>query len=172
MIKLITEKIKLSLQDSLGKKDLAELGYVDVEPIYNSSTRLTTATNFYNLGIALANLSKSTYDNVLVSGNIKLNSDTATADVGSEYLIRGKCSFNISDLVTGEPVNEYWKTTGLNVDATPLFNSDTQVAYLTAVNDFGQGYCGLCKGQHGDGLQFNEARVADEIDINTIIGEG
>lgn len=168
---MLIEKIKLDVVDALAKKDSIELGYVDVEPLFNSDTRSATATQFYNLGLAIANLSKSTYDDVLTSGNITLNSETATADVDSQYSIKGRCSFNVSDLSSSSPANEYWKSIGLNVDATPLFNSDTQVAYLTALNNFGQGFCGLSDGKLGDGLQFNEARVEDEIDINFIIGE-
>lgn len=169
---MLIEKIKLDVVDALAKKDSIELGYVDVEPLYDSDTRSATATAFYNLGLAIANLSKSTYDNVLTTGNIILNSDTATADVDSQYSIQGRCSLNISDLSSESPVNEYWKTIGgLNVDATPLFNSDTQIAYLTQLNSFGNGFCGLSKGTLGDGVQFNAARVEDEIDINLIIGE-
>lgn len=165
------EKIKLDVLDALARKDSIELGYVDVEPLYNSDTRSTTATKFYNFGLAIANLSKSTYDDILTSGNIVLNSDTATADVDSQYSIQGRCSFNVSDLSSESPANEYWKSIGLTVDATPLFNSDTQITYLTELNDFGNGFCGLCEGKLGDGLQFNAARVADEISINGIIGE-
>lgn len=169
---MLIGKIKLDIIDALENKDSVEIGYVDAEPLYNSATRLSTATQIYNLGLAISNLSKSTYDNVLISDNIELNSETATSEVSSELSIRGKCSFNVSDLFSGSPLNAYWKSIGLNVDATPLFNSETQIAYLTQVNNFGNGFCDLSDGKQGDGLQFNEARVADEIDINAIIGEG
>lgn len=169
---MFIEKIRLKITDSTEKTDYDELGYVDVEPLFNSDTRLSTATAIYNLGTAITSLKKNMrFDDVLTSGNITLNSDTATADVDSQYPIVGKCSFNMSDLSSGSAIDEYWKSIGLTVDATPLFNSDTQITYLTQLNDFGNGFCDLIEGKLGDGLQFNMARVADEISINGIIGE-
>lgn len=166
---MFTEKIRLDIVDSVDKKDSIELGYVDVEPLFNSDTRLSTATAIYNLGMAVASLTKSRGDNVSTSGNITLNSDTATVDVDSQYPIVGKCSFNVSDLSLGSPANEYWKSISLKVDANPLFNSDTQIAYLTQLDSFGNGFCGLSDGKLGDGLQFNSARVADENNISGIV---
>ena len=166
------EKLRLEIRDSLQNKDLVEIGYVDSNLLYESATRLATATQIYNLGMAIAALSNSTYKDVYGSGYIELNSETATIDVDpSQYLLQGKCSFNVSDLNYGTPANEYWKSIGLNVDATPLFNSETQVAYLTQVDNFGQGFCNLSNGKLDGGLQFNEARISDEFDINAIIGE-
>lgn len=146
-----------------------EAGYIDFAKFLNSETKLSTASAVDEYGRALSSLSKDTYNDVTISCEIPIDSSTATSSsLSTETFITGTASFNISSLSGGgEPMNDYWKSTGMKIDATPLFASDTQVAYLQSVSEFGNGYCDL-----SDDLQYNAAKISGyKIGVVEILAE-
>lgn len=150
-------KINITMRSPFDDKENFEAGYIDSAKFLNSETSLSIATAVDAYGRALSSLSKDTYYDSTVSCEIPIDSSTATSSsLSTETFITGTASFNISDLSGGgEPMNDYWKSTGMKIDATPLFASDTQVAYLNSVSAFGNGYCEL-----SDDLQYNAAKIS------------
>ena len=163
-------KINIQMLSPFGDKENFEAGYIDSAKFLNSETSLSTAQAVDAYGRALAYLSKDTYDNTTVSCEIPIDSSTATSSsLSTDTEITGTVSFNISSLSGGgEPMNDFWKSTGMKIDATPLFRSDTQIAFLSEMDQFGSGYCSL-----SSNLQYNSAKLSGyKFDINEIVAEG
>lgn len=159
-------KINVEMRSPFDDKENFEAGFIDSAKFLNSETTLSIAAAVDAYGRALSSLSKDTYYDTTVSCEIPIDSSTAvSSSLSTDTFITGTASFNISSLSGGgEPINDYWKSTGMKIDATPLFRSDTQVAYLAEMIQFGNGYCSL-----SSDLQYNAAKISgykfDMVDI-------
>lgn len=169
---MILGKINVSMSDYNGNKENFDALYIDAEKLLDSETRLSTATTVDSYGRALCSLSKDSFYDTTVKFDLSIDSETATISINPENEVIGNLNLRVGDKVGSDIVSHYWKYIGTNANVTDLFISDTQVAFLTQLQNFGNGYCDLFEGKLGDGLAYEGlAKLKDyKLSINEIIG--
>ena len=159
------------MKDSFGNKENFDALYIDAESLLDSETRLAVSTAVDTYGRALSGLSKDTFEDSTVKFDLPIDSETAKIPVNPENHIIGNLNLKVGDISGSDVVSHYWKYIGTNADVSNLFNSDTQITFLTQVQNFADGYCSLSSGKQGDGLSYDGfSKLKDyKLSMNEII---